>query len=385
MTRWPCLALALVVLGVAPSASAQDAGNVTLVPAPGMAALAANQETVTRLLDQARAELAVAPRGLRGNPELPPSLASVETAWARSRALEANFSAFAGAEGLGIPAAVFCARTAGAGIGRDDRAAVALARHHVEALTQALAASGLDEAHGAMRALLLNLDAGSARRRGRAAREEARESVAFVEQRLAKAIDLYGREVLAPLAAAISKAPGQLTAPDFADRACSAQQTSPASPTFSPPDGNEATVADGFEQRTAETHEALKQAVKAIKAALEPPLDLDVPRHVVEGIVSPRKLREVRPTYTERARAACAAGKVVLQSVITQDGSVRDITVLRHVPGLTEAAVSALRRSTFQPATVNGKPVAVYYNSTVEFTMPSGCVPAAPPALGPRQ
>jgi len=378
------VAVVLLSLGAAHSAAAQDGGNVTLVQAPGMTALAESQRTITHWLGQALAEFTVAPQGLRGDRGLPPARDSVETAWTRSRTLEENFAAFAAAEGLGIPATVFCARVAGASVGPDERVAVALARHHVEAMIQALALSGLEEAHAAVRSLLESLDAAPARRRGRAkAREETRESVAFVEQRLAKAIDLFGREVLAPLAAAISEVPGKVTAPDFAARVCSApQEASPTFPSSSPPPG-ETTIADDFEQRTEGTHEALKEAINAVRAALEPPLDLDVPRYIAGGIVPPRKLREVKPTYTERARAACVGGRVVLQSVIAKDGSVRDITVLRHLPGLTVAAVSALRRSTFQPATVNGKPVDVYYNSTITFTPPARCVRVTSPALDP--
>ena len=37
--------------------------------------------------------------------------------------------------------------------------------------------------------------------------------------------------------------------------------------------------------------------------------------------------------------------------------------------GLAEAAVSAVQQWKFKPATLNGKPVAVYYNLTVNFQL----------------
>ena len=37
--------------------------------------------------------------------------------------------------------------------------------------------------------------------------------------------------------------------------------------------------------------------------------------------------------------------------------------------GLTEAAITAVRRWKFEPATLNGKPVAVYFNLTVTFEL----------------
>ena len=55
-------------------------------------------------------------------------------------------------------------------------------------------------------------------------------------------------------------------------------------------------------------------------------------------------------------------------TLVGADGKVRLIDVIRGVPyGLTEAAVEAVRMWTFQPALLEGKPVAVRYILTVKF------------------
>lgn len=64
--------------------------------------------------------------------------------------------------------------------------------------------------------------------------------------------------------------------------------------------------------------------------------------------------------YTDAARDAGVEGTVVLDVVVSEDGSTRDIAVVQGLGhGLDEAAVEALRRCRFQPGTKNGQAVAV--------------------------
>ena len=61
---------------------------------------------------------------------------------------------------------------------------------------------------------------------------------------------------------------------------------------------------------------------------------------------------------------------MVLQATIDKNGDVTDTKVLKPLPmGLAEAAVSAVEQWKFRPATLNGRPVAVYYNLTVTFEL----------------
>ncbi|MCY3933049.1 MAG: energy transducer TonB [Acidobacteria bacterium] len=118
----------------------------------------------------------------------------------------------------------------------------------------------------------------------------------------------------------------------------------------------------------------LGSALDAIAAATTPPEDLEgVPRYIGGIVRSPRKIKAVDPRYTGRAREACIEGSVILQAVITKAGTVRAVSVLKSLPGLTEAAVKAVRRWKFKPATLNDRPVEVYYNLTINFIAPTGC------------
>ena len=87
-------------------------------------------------------------------------------------------------------------------------------------------------------------------------------------------------------------------------------------------------------------------------------------------VTRPRRIHEPMPVYTEPARRARVQGIVVLQTVIGADGRVGRVEVLKGLPlGLTEAAVAAVERWRFEPATLDGKPVAVYFNLTVRFDL----------------
>jgi hypothetical protein len=49
---------------------------------------------------------------------------------------------------------------------------------------------------------------------------------------------------------------------------------------------------------------------------------------------------------------------------------VRNVRALQEVPnGLTESAVESVRRWVFSPATLDGRPVKVYYVLTVNFSV----------------
>ena len=362
------LVVGMAVAGLtATPVPAQDAGGLTLIPAPRMAALAKSQERITRLLGEARAELALAPPALRRSRDLGPVLTGIETVAFRSRILSGSFSAVAVAEGLSVPVAAFCAKVAGVSVAEEDRVAVLLARHQLEAITQAMALFGLEQAHGAVEALLSGLDADS---RGKRRHAESRQSLNVARQRLAQAMDLYSHRVLVPFADAVSKVPGNVTDPNLADRICAPPAAPSAAPAPLPPPAVEVAAADGIRRHTEAASGALRNALEVVRAAMEPPADVEIPRFITGEVVRPRKIRDLAPSYTGRALAACIGGSVILQAVITKAGTIEDISVLKPLPGLTDAAVAALSRWKFEPARLHGQPVEVYYNVTINFSPP---------------
>ncbi len=101
-----------------------------------------------------------------------------------------------------------------------------------------------------------------------------------------------------------------------------------------------------------------------------PPPEPEGPIYVTGDVTKPEKLNEVKPQYTEIARKARIQGVVILQATINEQGDITDVQVLKGLAmGLSEAAVAAVKQWKFKPATLRGKPVAVFYNLTVNFQL----------------
>ena len=102
----------------------------------------------------------------------------------------------------------------------------------------------------------------------------------------------------------------------------------------------------------------------------EPPNQRPSPQFVTAEVVEPELISGAEPQYTEEATAARVQGVVVLQVTISERGAVSEIEVLKGLShGLTEAAIASVEQWRYQPATLDGKPVAVYYNVTVSFQL----------------
>lgn len=94
------------------------------------------------------------------------------------------------------------------------------------------------------------------------------------------------------------------------------------------------------------------------------------PYRAGSGVQPPRLLREVKAIYTDEARRRGTTGNVLLEIVITRDGTVSDVSVRRGLgAGLDERAVEAVRQWKFAPARRLGQPVDVIVEVAVEFML----------------
>ena len=80
-------------------------------------------------------------------------------------------------------------------------------------------------------------------------------------------------------------------------------------------------------------------------------------------VVPPRKVKSPKIIYPSSAQ-----GRVIVQAVINEEGTVEDLKVLGvEASDFVDAALHAIERWEFEPAMLDGKPVPVYYNVTVNF------------------
>jgi len=80
-------------------------------------------------------------------------------------------------------------------------------------------------------------------------------------------------------------------------------------------------------------------------------------------------IHKIQPTYPALARSARIQGIVVLQAVISKQGTIENVTVLTGHPLLIPAAIAAVRQWRYRPYILNNEPVEVETQITVNFSL----------------
>jgi TonB family protein len=89
---------------------------------------------------------------------------------------------------------------------------------------------------------------------------------------------------------------------------------------------------------------------------------------VSEGMTPPKVLNSIDPSSNEFAQKYGIAGMELLRTVVDASGTPRQIVIARPIGfGLDEKAVDAVKKSHFQPATLNGQAVPVVIDMVVTF------------------
>jgi TonB family protein len=83
----------------------------------------------------------------------------------------------------------------------------------------------------------------------------------------------------------------------------------------------------------------------------------------------PEALTRVPPQDPDDAREAGVQGTVMVQVLVTTNGTVADTRIAKSIPPLDEAAKSAVMQWVFRPAMANGQPVAVWLGVPVKFSL----------------
>jgi beta-glucosidase len=91
---------------------------------------------------------------------------------------------------------------------------------------------------------------------------------------------------------------------------------------------------------------------------------------VSQGVTQGLVISKVQPVYPDDAKAAKAQGSVVLAVVINKDGNVDNLHVINSASDLlTQAAIDAVKQWKYRPYILNGNPVEVDTQVTVNFTL----------------
>ena len=97
-----------------------------------------------------------------------------------------------------------------------------------------------------------------------------------------------------------------------------------------------------------------------------------------DGVAAPRRTKTVSPSYPQEALAQGVRGIVILEILIDPQGKVKSAEVIRSIPLLDEAALSAVRNWEYEVTKVDGTPVSVRLTVPITFALKIPEVTRAP-------
>lgn len=93
---------------------------------------------------------------------------------------------------------------------------------------------------------------------------------------------------------------------------------------------------------------------------------------IASQVAEANLIHDVPPQYPPEAGRARIEGTVVLLAVIGKDGSVVDVRVKSGLPLLAQAAIDAVKQWRYRPYLMNGEPIEVDSQITIDFTLSRG-------------
>jgi protein TonB len=94
------------------------------------------------------------------------------------------------------------------------------------------------------------------------------------------------------------------------------------------------------------------------------------PIRVGGNVQAAKLIHRVDPVFPQAARDKGVQGPVTIQAIIGKDGFIRDTLVSQApTPDLAQAAVDAVRLWQFEPNRLNGEPVEIMTEITVNFQL----------------
>jgi len=105
-----------------------------------------------------------------------------------------------------------------------------------------------------------------------------------------------------------------------------------------------------------------------VSTSAQAPKRIRVPAPMAEANL----VHDVAPKYPPEAGRERIEGTVVLMAVIGKDGTVRDVRVESGLPLLAQAAIDAVKQWRYRPYLLNGEPVEIDSEITINFNLSRG-------------
>ncbi len=90
---------------------------------------------------------------------------------------------------------------------------------------------------------------------------------------------------------------------------------------------------------------------------------------VATGVAEANLIRKVMPVYPALAKSARVQGTVEFTAIISKEGTIENLQLVRGHPLLVQAAKDAVLQWRYRPTLLNGQPVEVVTDIIVNFTL----------------
>jgi TonB family protein len=115
-------------------------------------------------------------------------------------------------------------------------------------------------------------------------------------------------------------------------------------------------------------------AAQTAPSTFPPASPVELPTGVVSldeaPLTAPELISGPNPTYTNEAIERRVQGTAVVRCIITEKGIVTGCRVIESLPGMDAELIRTFERRRYKPATLGGKPVAVFFNFKVTLKPP---------------
>ena len=118
---------------------------------------------------------------------------------------------------------------------------------------------------------------------------------------------------------------------------------------------------------TIPTEAGSPSALRGVLTAKATPPTLSAP--VSQGISGGRLLSRIAPVYPDQAQTQRIQGRVIVEAMVMEDGSVGDLKVVQGHPLLAQSAVDAVKRWRYRPFMLDGKPIQRETTITIDFRL----------------
>lgn len=92
--------------------------------------------------------------------------------------------------------------------------------------------------------------------------------------------------------------------------------------------------------------------------------------NISQGVSQGLLIKKVQPVYPRSAMSAHLEGSVQLMATISKSGEISDLKILNGDQVLARAAVEAVKQWKYKPYLLNGEPVEIQTQVTINFKIP---------------